>query len=75
MAPRSSSGTTQLGDGAGGVRPSLALDPNSLNVRDSIYATQAVRIIAVDLQTRTVLRVYELGGHEMGWTFLSPSCE
>ncbi|MCH8986399.1 MAG: hypothetical protein IIB04_07275 [Acidobacteria bacterium] len=40
-----------------------------------LYATQTVRIIAVDLQTRTVLRVYELGGHEMGWPFLSPSCE
>lgn len=40
-----------------------------------LYPTQASRIIAVDLQTRTVIRVYELGGYELGMPFLLPSCE
>ena len=40
-----------------------------------LYTTQPARIIAVDLPTRTVIRVYELGGHELGWPLLSPPCE
>lgn len=44
--------------------------------RGPLYPTQTTRIIAVDLETRTVVRVYDLGGHELGWlSYLTRRCQ